>query len=302
MTRYHGGTDTLYDVLGLYRSATAPEIERAYKRLKAEAEKDAAAPDQLVLIRQAHEVLSDPQKRAHYDASLRSDDFLRPERPQREGTGVKWGVVGGIGAAVVLAIVGLWLLFRSTGDADKIPAEIVAAAAPSVGRLNIIDIQGKAAAFDNAFSIDKGVMLTTCRGFRANTQAVVKFGTRTAPANVTRSDAKRNLCRLAVVGAGSWPLGISTAPPESGDKAYAVSTSATGETVLVQVKVRGLLATEGGRAIEISEAVDPMQVGGPLLDSKGRVIGVLAVQHAFPGKNVALPASWVAEIRAAPIK
>jgi S1-C subfamily serine protease len=299
MTRYHGGKDTLYDVLGIFRSATAQDIERAYKRLKAEAEKDAAAPDQLVLLREAHEVLSDPQKRAQYDASLRSDEFLNPERPQREGVGVKWGIVAGIAA---VAVVGLWFLLRPGGDSDKIPAEIVAAVAPSVGRLNIIDIQGKAAAFDNAFSIDNGVMLTTCRGFRANTQAVVRFGTRTAPANVSRSDPKRNLCRLAVVGAGSWPLGINTTPPESGDRAYAVSTNAAGETVLVPMKVRGLLPAEGGKAIELSEPVDPLQAGGPVLDSKGRVIGVLATQHAFPGKNVALPAAWVAEIRAAPIK
>ena len=32
------------------------------------------------------------------------------------------------------------------------------------------------------------------------------------------------------------------------------------------------------------------------------MIGVMATQHSFPGKNVALPAAWVAEIRAAPIK
>ena len=166
--------------------------------------------------------------------------------------------------------------------------------------LHIIDLRGRAAPYDNAFAIDNGVMLTTCQGFRANTQAVVKFGARTASATVSRSEPKRNLCRLAVVGAGSWPLGISNTLPEAGDKAYAVSTNAAGETELRRVKVRGLLPAEGGKAIELADPVEPMQVGGPLLDTKGRVIGVMAAVHSFPGKNVALPAAWVQEIRAAP--
>jgi hypothetical protein len=296
MTRYHGGKDSLYDILGVYRSSSARDIERAYQRLRAEAEKDAAPPEQLTLLREAREVLVDPQKRAAYDASLRSDEFLRPGKPAASA-GLKWGPIGAVAAAV---LAGSWWLFRSAGEPDRIPAEIVAAAAPSVGRLHILDMRGKATPHDNAFAIDEGVMITTCQGFRANTQAVVKIGARTASATVSRSDSRRNLCRLAVVGAGSWPLGMSTVPPESGDRAYAVSTRAGGETSLVAVKVRGLLPVDGAQAIELADPVDASQAGGPLLDTKGRVIGVMATQHPFPGKNVALPAAWVAEIRKAP--
>jgi S1-C subfamily serine protease len=119
---------------------------------------------------------------------------------------------------------------------------------------------------------------------------------------VTRSDPKRNLCRLAVQNAGSWPLGISAARPEPGDKAYAVSTGAGGETVLAAVKVRGIVASEAGSAIELAAPVDPSQAGGPLLDTRGRVIGMMATEHPFAGRNVALPASWVNEIRAMPAK
>ena len=298
MTRYAGGKDSLYDILGVYRSATPRDIERAFERLKAEAEKDNAPPDQLVLLRQAHEVLSDPAKRAAYDASLRSDEFLRPEGP-KTSSGLRWGPIGAI---VVAVIAGLWFLLHSRGESDRIPAEIVAAAAPSVGRLHVIDIRGKATPYDNAFAIDAGVMLTTCQGFRANSQAVVKIGARTASATVTRQDPKRNLCRLAVQNAGGFPLSVSTTPPESGDKAYAVSTSAGGETVLVAVKVKGIVTGDAGKAIELADPVDPTQAGGPLLDTKGRVIGVMATQHPFTGKNVALPASWIQEIRAAPTK
>jgi S1-C subfamily serine protease len=294
--RVRGGKDSLYEILGVYRSSSAKDIERAYKRLRAELEKDAAPPESIALVRQAHEVLSDPQKRATYDASLKSDEFLRPEGRER-APAVKWTPIAVVAA---LVLVGLWFLFRSSGDEDRIPAEIVAAAAPSVGRVHVIDISGRATPHANAFAIDQGVMLTTCQGFRANTQVVVKFGARAAPAQVSKSDPKRNLCRLAVVGAGSWPLGINAAGPKKGDKAYAVSTSNAGETVLTQVEVRGLLpAPGGGQAIELSEPVDPTQNGGPLLDASGRVIGMLSTQHGFVGKGIALPAAWVQEMRGA---
>lgn len=298
MTRYHGGKDSLYDILGLYRSCTAKDVEHAYQRLRQQAEKDAAPPEQLTLLREAHEVLSNPQKRAAYDASLRSDEFLRPESKPLPAA-VKWGPVGLIAVAV---LVGLWFLFRSGGESDRIPEEIVAAAAPSVGRLHIIDISGRATPYDNAFAIDKGVMITSCQGFKANTQAVVKIGTRTASATVSRSDPKRNICRLAVVSGGSWPLGVSTAPPQAGDKVYAVSVSGTGETNLVRMKVRGLVPHEGAQYIELADKLDPSQNGGALLDTKGRVIGMLTTQHPLTGKHVALPATWLEELRRAPTK
>jgi len=298
MANYHGGKDSLYEILGVYRSSSTKDIERAYRRLKAEAEKDAAAPEELTLLREAHEVLSDPQKRAHYDASLRSDEFLRPEGP-KAGPAVKWAPIF---AVVVVVLVGLWFLFRPGGESDRIPEEIFAAAVPSVGRVNVIDIRGRATPHDNAFAIDPGVMLTTCQGFRANTQVVVKFGARTASATVSRADAKRNLCRLAVVGGGSWPLGINASGPQARDRAYTAHVNPQGETQLLKTRVRGFIDADGARLIELTEPVDPSQNGGALIDTRGRVIGVLTTLHGFPGKHVALPATWIEELRRAPVK
>ena len=38
--------------------------------------------------------------------------------------------------------------------------------------------------------------------------------------------------------------------------------------------------------------------GAPLLDTEGRVVGMMSLQHGFgPGKSIAVPAAWVAALR-----
>lgn len=64
-----------YDVLGVPRSATAADIKKAYRKLARKhhpdlqpAESRAQATERFQEINEAHEVLSDPEKRAKYDA------------------------------------------------------------------------------------------------------------------------------------------------------------------------------------------------------------------------------------------
>lgn len=61
-----------YKILGVPRSATADEIKRAYRKLARQYHPDknkaASAEERFKEINEAHEVLSDPQKRKAYDA------------------------------------------------------------------------------------------------------------------------------------------------------------------------------------------------------------------------------------------
>ena len=295
MTDMYGGKDTLYEVLGVNRSASAGDIVRAYRAMRAKL--TAGAPDlpQPALVHEAYEVLSDPQKRAAYDASLRDSGFLRPQRAAVSGP--KWGLIGGA-AALVLA--GAYFLFRPTGGLEaSIPQEIIAAVSPAVGRVESLDMQGRTTPLGHAFAIENGVMVTTCRGFAPNTALVVSFGNRKAPAQVVKPDAKRNVCKLAVTGAGSWPLPIAGGDPAVGSKVYAAATQPSGELLIVEGKVKGLLPIEGGgRAVEFDVDVTSAMSGAPLVDAYGKVVGMIVAPHDFgKGRNVALPAAWVAALR-----
>jgi molecular chaperone DnaJ len=65
-------TKDYYETLGVVRNATSDDIKRAYRRLARKhhpdvADDKAAAERHFKEINEAYEVLSDPQKRAHYD-------------------------------------------------------------------------------------------------------------------------------------------------------------------------------------------------------------------------------------------
>jgi molecular chaperone DnaJ len=68
--------DDLYATLGVSRTASADEIKKAYRKLARENHPDrnpgdAKAEERFKEISHAHDVLSDPEKRAEYDARLR---------------------------------------------------------------------------------------------------------------------------------------------------------------------------------------------------------------------------------------
>ena len=94
-----------YEVLGVPRTATAEEIKRAYRKLARKHHPDLQDPSQRAKaserfqeINEAHEVLSDPEKRAKYDAlgaSWKSGmDFTQEPGPGRDAAGqggsVEW--------------------------------------------------------------------------------------------------------------------------------------------------------------------------------------------------------------------
>jgi hypothetical protein len=283
---------SLYDALGVPPDARPIDIVRAYEQLVAEFDKDTTPPDprREARIREAFNVLSDAQRRAEYDR-------LREVPPPPAFDRRKAAVLGGIAAAIVAAV-GYLAFGRSPAPAkpSRTVAEIRADLVTSLGRVQGIDISGKATPTGFAFTIANGVMATTCDGLASGAQVVVTIGARPVPARVSASDEALGLCKLAVDGAGSWPLPTGGAEPKPGDTVYAAGLSEAGEVVLVEGKVKRVFAGAQARFVEAAVPVAAGMGGRPLLDLQGRVVAVAtASQPGGDARHVGVPAGWAAQ-------
>ena len=166
-------------------------------------------------------------------------------------------------------------------------------AAFSVGYVQAIGLSGHGTTVGLAVAIDDGVMVTTCHGLTAGAQLVVGLTGRIAPARVAMADEEHDLCKLSVEGAGSRPLALLAEAPRAGEALHAVTFGKDGQ-VARPAKVKSILATPKGNVIEIDVPVPASASGGPVLDTAGRLVGIMTSSHALgEGRNIALPASWL---------
>ena len=289
----YGGKVTLYDILGISRDAKRDEIVRAYKRLihEMQQEKSMPEPGAEARVHEAYEVLTDSHRRAFYDASLRKPRFLGEVAAKARNP--RW--IGGLGAGLVALVAALWFSQRGPSGPPPLPREeIVAAISRSVGGVQAIEMSGRTTPVAAAFAVEGAQWVTACPVLPSGAQLVVRLGTRAAPAQVSVADEVLGVCKLAVAGAGSWPLAVTTLEPRNGDRIYVARTTASGDVTVSDGVVKKGVPGEHGRSIELSVAVAPSEAGSPVLDAQGRVIGIAAPP------NLAWPARWIADARARP--
>lgn len=324
---------SLYEILGVGYDANDLDIGLAYHNRLAQLQR-AVPQDQsaIALLRTAHDVLSNPARRAAYDASLvtahekavaaqsaQAPDLVLDEEGEAASPRARKFIPIGIGVAIVVAIiVGIRVHHSSdsastarapVAEAPKPPpppappqplpaAQILASALPATGRVLSYEMSGRAVPVGLAVSLEPGAFVTTCHGIPAGSQVVVRIGEESRSAALTVTDEVLDLCRLLVTGFAAKPLAVMPEEPKAGDKVYVLGANAKGDLALTEGTVKQARPSPAGNVIEVSTPIGRSGSGGAVFDTFGRVVGLATTPHAYgAGLNIVLPAAWTAQMR-----
>ena len=285
---------TLYELLGVTRDAKAHEIGLAYQRLSNTMEKESSIPDarRAARMREAYEKLSDPARRAEYDAALADDVQSDGVRRHRERTIA-------LVAAVVLAAgaAGYWFLLRTPArdarGADTLAArELLEAVGSHVARLEGALVSGEVRDLGMAVDVGDGEMIAPCRGIVAGMTLAVKQDKFRAQAEVTRANPDLDVCTLGVKAARGG-VALRRGLPSPGEKLQAVLVAGA------QVEARPVSVTptrDATGALEVRAAAT-LPPGTPIFDAQARLVAIVAGGPGAAGGPVAWDAAHIARAR-----
>lgn len=292
---------TLYEVLGVARNAKVTDVGLAYKRMKAELQKETSAPNPRLaaMAKVAYETLSDPDRRAEYDATLESGGL---PKGKAKGPG-RTAIVATVVVLVAVAGAGYYFFARpsaqSQGEKALSPQEIIHAVAPHLARVQGALMSGEVRDLGIAVATGEHEMATTCRGIAAGMLLTVRMGEFTPKAELARASEELDICLLTVKDAAA---GIKVRPgvPGSQEKIQAVFVNANGKPEARQVSVARPIKDAKWAAFEL-KAGAPLPNGTPVFDSQARLVGIVVTPHSFgEGMVVALGAARIEQARTAP--
>lgn len=263
---------SLYQILRVSKDAKPEDIERAYRHIKREMNRETTPPDTRlrVMLEHAHDVLMDPARREAYDR-----EWFAPkaqiERARRSRATMLATLV-----AVVSVGVAAWVATREPAEAARVVRprkEVQDEVSMAVGRVTRIDLSGNEAALGVAFAIAERTLVTSCEGLMPEAEVTVHFGKRTAPVRVTSLDEATRLCKLTGGTVGSWPLRLAHQRASSGQPAYTTVVGPNNEPQLRDGSVNRTVQAGAIAAYDANPPPAPRDLGAPLLDSEGRVLG-----------------------------
>lgn len=312
-----------YEVLQVSQVAGVEVIQAAYERLvdRWHADRkpgDHSAFQQILILDEAHAVLSDPGKRREYDSRRKPDEVKKGAKQEpapvsrSHRSTVMWAAA--IGACALAFVVGNRLLSSAVAPPNRdrdsgVPIgsplsadALFTRASPAVVQVVIQDRRFRTIGGGSGFLVgSSGLIVTNYHVIEKAHAAHILFADKTK-VEVFAVAAFDEAADIAIIRIESPPsiqpleLGVNGLPAV-GAKVYAIGNPLGLANTLSDGLVSGQREFDGMTAIQTTAPISPGSSGGPLLDSDGRVVGVTT--FLFKGGqnlNFAVPASHVARL------
>lgn len=290
------GRKTLYEVLGVSAHARTHDIERAYRRIRAEMKKETAAPDPqfAAMAKVAYETLTDSTRRAEYDDSIGL--VARLAKKKRKFFGGAAAVV--VGAIAVFLGYMLWQRpsHAPTGERLSSVAELVQSVGPRVGRVQGATVSGEVRDFGLAVETGAGEMTMPCAGIAPGMVLGVTEGGTALRTELARVNEAEGLCQLAVKGVHDGAKPRAQLPPPK-ETLQAIVLGPKGEPQARQVALARTLPDPKGAAFAVKAGV-ALPNGTPIFDAQERLVGQVVSPHTYgEGIVAALGAARIVQAR-----
>ncbi len=325
---------SLYQILDIAKEASPEEISAAYEKARAKlAEQANPDPNESIILREAYQVLSNPQKRVVYNTGLSNRENGATQAAVREDeppSSKRMLLL--LGAVVAIALIGWVAVKKSERHAQDVaaatalhltspvqvinaasqngvvrmapsevrrvlsPEELYATVAPSVALISIRNDQGVLLGSGSGVLVGTNQVITNCHVARAGSQLELLMANEKFTGTVETADEHYDLCMLHVFGIASQPVTIAKmADVHTAEKVYAIGAPQGLNLTISEGIISSLRdIPDVGTVIQTSAPISPGSSGGGLFDSTGRLIGITTFQsRSGQNLNFAVPAEWI---------
>jgi S1-C subfamily serine protease len=325
---------SLYQILDVAKEASPEEIAAAYEKARARlAEQPNPDPNEAIILREAYQVLSNPQKRIVYNTGQndRENGVTRAVTSEDEPPSSR-RMIWLLGAVVAIALVG-WVAVKKTerhaqdvaaanaahvvgpvrviNTADQngavavapnkirrvlSPEELYAAVAPSVALIQMRNDQGVLLGSGSGVMVGINQVITNCHVARVGSQLELFIANEKFSGTVETADEHYDLCMLRVYGISSQPVPIAKMEEvRTAEKVYAIGAPQGLDLTISEGIISSLRnIPDVGTVIQTSAPISPGSSGGGLFDNTGRLIGITTFQsRSGQNLNFAVPAEWI---------